>query len=538
VKHRALEPAPSAVSIVGPPQPDSATTPDAATVAIAVSAPRPGGTVAAVRLHPAATMVGILLALIALIQFGWSVGVVLHPGQVDNAEAVVHDQAARLVRGEPLYQPLDRPPYTVAAYTPLYYWLAGGLQAPFGPGFAPGRALSFLAGLVAAGLVAHLAARRAGDRRAGAFAAALFLALGLPAYYLWSALYRVDLVGVALALGAIAVLIGGTSPRRLILAGMLAGLAILTKQTLFAAALAGAVWLWRRDRKKVAVFAGVGLVVTLLASLTLEMATGAYLTNTVVANVNPFSLDLLVANLAILALFQAGPLAVAARYLAARQRLGHRVQGDLLALYGFASLLPLIGLAKVGSSQNYWIETAAVTAVLATAGLWSRSCQQASVPVRLLGVSLAAAVAMLGGLALPVTVGLWSSHDGTGQLSELIARVRSEPGEVLADPADVVTLSGRRNLFEPYIFSILHYQGQWDARPFARRICAGEVGLLVLSYQLDGPGPRYYGDAPHWPPPILAALRETMILEAEQAGRFIYVPRLVPPGEACQPQAP
>jgi hypothetical protein len=145
-------------------------------------------------------------------------------------EAIIHDHAARLLRGEPLYQPLGRPPYSVAAYTPLYYGLAAGLQAVFGPGFAPGRLLSLLAGLSVVCLVASLAARRAGDRRAGWFAGLLFLALGLPGaypfsslpapypswltltypYYPWMALYKEDVLGVALSVGAIAALLGGS----------------------------------------------------------------------------------------------------------------------------------------------------------------------------------------------------------------------------------------------------------------------------------------------------------------------------------------
>src|SRR5205823_9029639 len=116
-----------------------------------------------------------LLGLIALVQFVLSLAVILQPREVLYGEAMVYDHAARVLRGEPLYQPLDRPPYTVAAYTPLYYWIAAGLQALFGAGFGPGRCLSFIAGLLAASLVARLAAAQAGDRRAGAFAALLFL---------------------------------------------------------------------------------------------------------------------------------------------------------------------------------------------------------------------------------------------------------------------------------------------------------------------------------------------------------------------------
>src|SRR6266516_6355148 len=100
----------------------------------------------------------------------------------------------------------------------------------------------------------------------------------------------------------------------MILGGLLAALAILAKQTLTAAGLAGAVWLWRRDRKQAIVFAGVVVSTVLATSLILELTTGAFLANVVFANVNPFRPETLLGNLVVLALYQAGPLAVTVFY--------------------------------------------------------------------------------------------------------------------------------------------------------------------------------------------------------------------------------
>jgi hypothetical protein len=494
----------------------------------------------------AVAALGGALAFIAIVQLGWSVAAILSPEELNYGEAIVYSLATRVVHGEPLYQPLDRPPYTVAAYTPLYYWAAAGLQALFGPGFWPGRCVSFIAGLLTASLVARLAAGQAGDRRAGAFAALLFLALGLPWMYLWSALYRVDLLGVALSLGAIATLVGGTGPRRLILGGALAGLAVLTKQTLIAAELAGAVWLWRRDRAGAALFAGTGLGIALGTCLVLELTTGAFLTNSVVANMNPFSRDTLAGNLTTLVHFQAGPLAAAILYLSGRKGVGPKAGAELLACYWLASLVPLVGLGKVGSSQNYWIELAAVTAVLATLGTWSRLRESAGpiyrgarppvVPILLLGVTLAAVMPGLTTAALSGVSEPRPSPGPAGAFDELVARVRSEPREVLAEPLDVVVLADRPILLEPTIFGILQRAGSWDAGPLVRRVCGGEVGLLILGEPLDrgGPGRYRYG---HWPEPVFTALRETMVLQSQPAGRFLYVPREGLAGTGCSAAA-
>jgi hypothetical protein len=496
------------------------------------------------RLRPSVAVLAGLLLFIVIVQFGWTLAVILYPGEVLYSEAVVYDKAARILRGEALYQPLDRPPYTVAAYTPLYYWLAAGLQAVVGPGFGPGRGLSFIAWLATAGLVGYLAARCLSDRRAGAFAALLFLALGQPGVPAWSTPYREQILGVALSLGAIATLLGGTTPRRLILSAMLAALAILTKQTLIAAGVASAAWLWRADRRKAAVFTGTTLAITLGTCLTLEITTGAFLANTVLANVNPFSSELLVSNLASLLLFQAGPLGVTGLYLASRPRTSPGADRELLMFYWVACLLPLVGLAKVGSNLgNYWIELAAITAVLATVGTWTAMRTRAVHSERariiapmLLLVANVTVVTLLAGASARFGLSVLASSPkaaGAEELINVVERVRSEPGEVSAEPLDVVVLAGRPVLFEPYIFSILHREGRWDADPFARTICAGELRLLVLDHRLDSTDTGLHGYT-HWPAPIHAALRQTMVLESEQAGRFLYVPREDAPTQGCE----
>ena len=222
-------------------------------------------------------------------------------------EAIIYDQAARLVRGEALYQPLDRSPFTVTAYTPLYYALVAGLQSLGGTGFAPGRILSCAAGLLAAILVGRLAARRVGDWRAGLFAGLLFLGLGFPGDYPWFAFYKEDMLGVTLSVGAIAMLDSGGDRRRAAGAGVLAGLAFLSKQTFVAASLTGWCWLWYRNR-----VGAVGLAATALSvgggvCVFVALTNATFLDNTIRANQNPASLDILVANLTILGRYQGVP---------------------------------------------------------------------------------------------------------------------------------------------------------------------------------------------------------------------------------------
>jgi hypothetical protein len=484
----------------------------------------------------ATVAVGGLLLFLAIGRLGRGVATLLLPNEATFGEAILYDHAARILRGEPLYLPLDRPPYSVAAYTPVYYALAASLRAIAGPGFPPGRALSFAAAAVAALLIGLLTARRAGSRWAGAFAACLFVALAFPGRNPWFSLYKADVLGVALSIGAVSMLGGRRTTARVVAGGALAALAILTKQTFVAAALAGTAWLFRENRRQATTFAGVCLGLLVAAGAALEGWTGAFFSNAFFANAVPPRRDALLPNLAALAQFQAMPILLAGLYAFDRARSGSKPSRDLLVLYWAAGFLALAGLARPGSNHNYWIELAGASSILATLALWDRLGAvsearpiRAGLPAVLLGANAAFALLLLGGPKGPVRSVLYWRPDTPPEFSDLVARVRSEPREVLADPPDVVVLADRENLLELYFSAIRESQGKWDPGPLVRRICGGEIGLVVLRYTLDSDARGIYQGYPYWPPSVLAALRERMEPAGEEAGRFLYAPR---PGAA------
>jgi hypothetical protein len=501
----------------------------------------------------ATSVLATLAGLLALLSAVWAILFMRQTGEVWYGEAIIHDQAGRLIRGEPLYQPIEGPPYTVTAYTPLFYGVAAGLQAAFGPGFVPGRVVSFLSGLTCAVLVAVLAhsfSRNPRDSRLrslfGTLAALLFLGLnnqwerGAP----WWAYYKQDTLGIAFALGAVALLAHGTGTRRVVLAGIFAGLAILTKQTLFAASVSGVLWLWffRRDRSLAATFGGTSLAITLVPCLILEVTTRAFFANTVWSNVNPTLWRVLLANVAAFSSTQLGQLFVCLLHLLRRRHDPERRGDSLLVTYWLCSAVPLVGLTKVGASYNYWLEFAAASAALAAVGI-SASFTSRSVsgevqtgrpvlPVGFLGIHLALLL-VWGGRAVgePLIAGRLNFTPDpviADELTRLVERVRQEPREVLGHSFDIVSLAGRRNLFEPDIYSIFYSQGRWDPSPLVARIQAGEVGLLVLDRSLDDT--EYWAPRPigWWPEPVMTALRERMILDSRLARRWLYVPRSGP----------
>ncbi len=466
---------------------------------------------------------------------------VIEAHSLDYGEAPVYSLALRVVTGQPLYQPIDRYPFTIANYTPLFYWVGAALYSLIGPGFGPGRVLSLIAGVFTAVLLGLIAARRPGGPWVGAFAAALFLALAFPGGVPWLGLYRVDMFGVALSIGSVAVLSFRQTLRASLAAGMLAGLALLTKQTLFAAVLAGTLWLWLDGRRVYAgAFAATALITFSIPCAVLEATTGAFLQSAVFSNLNPFDLGVGSRLLREFIVAQWLPLLLAAMYLAAC-RPWQATDRRLLVLYWIASSLSLLGLGKVGANHNYWIEFAAATAILAAQGAASilRSAEPRLAVVGAVSLVLVVGVAFRGPEGILASArGLRSDLESLrtttpdAQFDRLIERVRREPGEVMAEPMDVLVLAGRPVEFEPLIFTFMEAAGYWQAAPMLTRICSGQIRLVVLAYSLDEAADIMQGQFHVWAPAIVSALRETMMLDRLEAARFVYTPR-EPIGGTC-----
>ena len=485
-----------------------------------------------------------LLFLLAADRLARGIAAVERPVEAMYGESIIYDQASRLVRGEALYQPLNQSPFSVAAYTPLYYTVVAGLRALGLAGFTPGRIVSFAAGMLAAFLVARLATRRTQDWRAGAFAALIFVGLGFPGDFPWFAFYKEDILGVALSLAAITVLDSGQHRKHVIGAGALAGLAFLTKQTSIAAGVAGFLWLLFRNRTNALTFAATVSVVVGAPCLVLALSSSAFLDNAVRANLNPSSTDVLSINLDVFKRYQLVALAIALLpIISLRVGLKSWLRDPLVPFWLVSLLLLPLGLSKVGSNWNYWIEAAAATSVLATFSVWTLVLRARAVDFGRV-VTSAGLVALLAtpmwlprpadDLKTVLTNTVQPDQRQAAEFASVLERVHSEPRGVLAEPLDIVTLAGREILLEPYIFSILNRQGQWDPSPIVHQICSGQIGLLVLDHSLQDPSWEYHG-YPHWPAPVLDALRATMRLDKQQARLSLYTPAAVAPGSPPPP---
>jgi hypothetical protein len=436
------------------------------------------------------------------------------PDETRYGEAILYGHAARLLRGEALYQPLDGPPYTIVTYTPLYYWLVAGLRALAGPGFLMGRLVSFASGLLTAGLVGWLVWRRTRAWAAAFAAGLLFIGLGLGGLVPWTAAYKEDLLGVALGVASVVALerSGGTRGRlpwaAVLGAAVLAAGAALTKQSLVGPAIAGAAWLVVNGRVRLAALFTLVVLALWLGTVTLlELSTHAFVENTVGGNLHqPFDSLTFGVNLRELATYQSAPALLAVAAVVAERR---RHDTSLVVLSWLGSLLPLLFLGAIGADSNYWLHFAALSAVLATPWLWR---------VRRRWWGVLGALLLVGNAAVAVNgaqgwLGARPAFLVAGAaielpLRQLVERVAATPGTVLADPLDVLVLADRPILLEPIIYSLREQDGSWDPRPMVARLCSGEVKLIVLGYPPQELGLRF-------PRPVAAAVSRAFVVVDE-----------------------
>jgi hypothetical protein len=347
------------------------------------------------------------------------------------------------------------------------------------------------------------------------------------------------MLGAALAVAAVVCL----ARRNVVWAGFFAGLALLTKQSLFAPTVAGALWLLTINRRQALRFVGVTAAVALVPSVVLEWSSaGAYWDNIGPDNPTPTSLQF-GADLARELLVTQGIPALLAAWFIVRSRAWTEPLPRLLLVYWIASAIPILGIVKAGANRNYWIEFAAATAILATLAIWTGLAHRRRIVPAIVSMLPAALLATQLGAVLPARLVLDRSFDQipvsmtllldvfdrlsfrASGFDNLVQAVSKERGEVLAENVDVAVLGDHPLNFEPFAFSMLEEQGRWDSTPLVDDICTGRVSLLVLTYPIEVDlSPVGRQEFPMWPRSVMTALRSVMQLADERDWHYLYRP--------------
>jgi len=193
-------------------------------------------------------LVAILAGLSLLMFLGVIPWRLVYPFELEWQEGGMLAHLERLRAGAQLY---DAPNLEFSAfpYPPVYHWVAAIVSSITGPGFLALRLVSVAASLATLCMLSVLLKRESGSALAALVGAGLFAAA-----FSWSGAWmdvgRVDSLALALSLGSLLLVRRGRGLRDALAAGVVAGLAVLTKQTALLPALALAVVLlgqdWRR----------------------------------------------------------------------------------------------------------------------------------------------------------------------------------------------------------------------------------------------------------------------------------------------------
>jgi hypothetical protein len=426
----------------------------------------------------------IASALAAVAILGCCFTMLRSQNELTPAESVVALHSSMLAHDGTLYYDLNRYPYTVCAYMPVFYLLEAAMVRAKIPAPMAGRLVSFLSLLGLITMCWRLVLLYTGDRLAAWVAAVLAASSSLLMF--WGTIGQVDTLAVLLAVTAFYQysrfhLLGEST---LLLAGLFAGLAIFTKQTMVAVPAAIVVSLFMRDKKKALLFAVLFLAAAGGLVLAIDRALGGrFLSDTVVANMNPMDAAKFLLQLRYFGSVSGCLLLVTAVTV---RRIVRRRGLPMVIYLGFAAIMFLLTAPKIASDTNYQIETTVLLAICAAIGLhelnfFSLVFRGSKNWVTLLMLPLAVHAAVGDRVAVNLVIARWATEDlFREQIRQLRPYVDPTAGRVIStDFNAMVRLRGKMEV-EPLPHGWLVSDGLVNPEPVRRDLAAGAFATVIL----------------------------------------------------------
>ena len=402
-------------------------------------------------------------------------------------------------------------PYRLANYGPVFYFLNALLMALLGPHkLLAGRLLGLGAtfGLI---LLSFRLARReeiAAGRKAGigiSLAAAL-TPLATLAFYRWGAIARPDTLTLLWSVLAVERVWRATaeSERRrsaslqpYILAGLLCGLALLTRQTAIAAPLAITLWLALRLRwRDCGIFLGTLVGSLTVVGLVFQTLGGHFLRHLISYNLAGFDLGRLLAGLGYFGPGHAVLVGLAVVW-ATRPFVGRFERVDLWRVYFLTALIGGLLCGFGEGDTNFWLESLWLTALLAW---WQLGRVLSLRPTVRLGDFRPEVAPVLLGLVVLQLLYLYhfpiladplhtdtATNPAQADSVAAILRERQGVGPILAESSGWLTTQGwSAEVDAPAEFGLLAQRDEWHEQPFLDRLKSGYYKTVF--FELTPPG--------------------------------------------------
>ncbi len=415
-----------------------------------------------------------------------------YPFDIDYNEGFMLNEAQLLARGERLYADINRPPWYVTHYTPLYPAICSVAIRLGLPGLWACRTVSMISTVLICVLL-YLSIRRMG----GGWTSGDIGALAFPAstYVVsWGCVAKADVMAVLLDLLAVYLLLPsgrdhegepGHPPRvrctnsyvNVAASAICCTLALYTRQTMIAAPLAAGAMLFVHRRRMGIVFGAIFLVLSASAFLALDRATqGEFEKHIFSYTVGIFDLGQM---FHLQYFFWRDHFAIAA--LAVSGLIGAVRRRSLTVPWAY--LLPafLVSLScgHYGASSNHFLELYAVLCLCSGTAL--EAVRRRSLWIR---VVVAAGIVLQSSWVVNQysDVDYWLRPPTAKYVEDgkrLVARLKQAPGEVLCEYNGFTLLAGKKVLFHPNALSILAKLGRWDQTPMLTRLENRTFGFLA-----------------------------------------------------------
>jgi hypothetical protein len=408
----------------------------------------------------------------------------IFPYDLNYGEGYVLFDAVRLAHGQSLYVDLQQFPMVRSPYPPLFPLIWSLLIPLSGPAFLVGRGLAVLSLVGIIGVVGW----NARNVRCGVWPAfaAVGLVVGSPFVYGWAGYARVDLLALTFAVGGVGSAQWLRGRRGIVLAAVLCGLALWTKQTTVTAAFAVALALTLRNWRHGLAFVVLIGIPSAVIGAALNVATnGEFARHVLLGNASnpvlPLRAIVYVGTFLVLDF-----VAVMAALWWLRRALNGRPSP--IAVYLPVTLLAALSAGNGGSSVNYLIEPVLALALVVPFA-W-RALPRAS--------------AMAGPLFAVIQLAMlvhWPNSFGTSYLAEsaightpttsdfavgaeLDSIVAASPGEVIAEPAGFAVRNGREVYVQPIDLRAEELQGRWRPQPLVDALASGRFARVITAFNL------------------------------------------------------
>ena len=367
-------------------------------------------------------------------------------------------------------------------YPPLSFPVVAFAGQVLGDPLRAGRVVSLVALLVLLFEIGWLARRSTGSLGLGAFAGLLFAASLGAAFDDYVAMNDPQLLAHALMLGGLALVTGGLSPGRLVLAVLLMALGGLVKHNLIALPLAVTLWLFGRDRRAFGIWLAASALVVAGALAALFGLFGASVFTNVLG---PRTTSLALAAQASADYLRslAAPLAVGV--LAAREA-WREPEERWLALYAALALATgFLFTAGEGVSYNAYFDLLIALSLLGPF-LISRVAALVPAGVRVIPLGALALALLVGPLieAPDALLGLPARLDGSARLEaatrEDAAYLAAREGPAVCETLALCFWAGKPRSVDLFNSQQLFRSGRADENALVERVARGEFAVVQL----------------------------------------------------------